>query len=222
MSYYNVPKRPIGTAPRDLWEQRVHDVLFKELQFNDSPTVKVNKNQNGYSFAASAGGSGGGTLQLYVITELFGGAGDEAFDYFGATPWSYQSNNTSGAQVLVAKCIDGRGPQTELIDGQAIFYNQYYYDNQRYSYNTASQAAEFQAMHKRYQAYPGFPPPTDDNGNPLPYQTLPFESLTIEQCFVMVAQAQGATLLDDNGNPILYYEASPNREWAYSVSLNGG
>src|SRR5580658_10477507 len=132
MSYYNIPKRPIGTSPRDLWEQRVHDVVFKELQLNDSPTVKVSKNQNGYSFAASAGGSGGGIVQLCVVTQLFGTDADFSYDYFGATPWGYQSNNISGTQFLVAKCPTGRGPQTELIDGQAIFYSQYYNDNQRY------------------------------------------------------------------------------------------
>ena len=195
----------------------------REAAFNNTATVRVRQTSAGYFWDASPAGGGGTTLQPYVVTELFGTDEDNAYDYFGATPWSYQSNNVDGDQIIVAKNLTGRGPDSEVIDGQSIIYNQYYNDNQRYAYNQVSQASEFQSLHTRYIEYPGFPPEeVDANGNPTPYQTGQYPGLTIEQCFVFVTRTMGPTLFDGTGTPISYYEAGPDRKWVYSPSLNGG
>ena len=215
----NVPKRPSGITPFHQWCKEVHDRLFKRLVFRNSSTVTWTQTENGISAQASAGGGSGTTVQLCVITELFGGVEDQAFDYFGATPWNSQSNSLQGSQIIVAKCVTARGPFSELIDQNVIQYSEYNNDATRFAANLTTQAVEFDSIHPRYVPYPGTPPDLDDNGNPLPYDS----GLTINQCFVFVARTVNPTgVLDANGNQIFLLEDQPNRYWSYSPSLNGG
>ena len=214
----NSPKRPTGNDDQATFMQKVYDRLFRKLVFHNSSTVTWKETENGFTAFASPGGSGGSNVQLCVITQLFGTDADMAYDYFGATPWNATSNNTSGSQIIVAKTITARGPASELIDGEEIFYNQYYNDVSRFSFNTDSQASEYQAIHTRYVAYLGEPPTLDGNNNPEPYPS----GQTLVQSFVEVQRLQNATgVLDPNGNPIYYVERSPDRKFAYSSSLNG-
>lgn len=225
----NPPKRPVGNDDLSIFLQKTFDRLFKKLVFNNSSTVQVREAENGISFDASPGGGSGTTVQLCVVTELFGDDSGVAFDYFGATPWNAQSNNISGSQIIVAKSVSARGPVSELIDGDLIQYSQYMYDESRFAFNEQTEAAEWDVCNERYITIPvdgggnPMPPPVDDNGNPLPYAIAPYIGLTIKQCFVWVTRTSNPTgVTDDTGNQIYLLEVAPFRRWVYSINLNGG
>jgi len=183
--------------------QAVWDRLFgKAYQLVDSPTLKWNKTISGISGVAAAAGQGGGSLTQCVITQLYNE------NYIGVTRYSGTSGLV-GSQFFCAKCVAGRMPAQETIDGQLVTYSQYgsvllpvdNSDNVRLAtYDSVNN--EYQVMHRRYLTHP-----TTDIG----------------QCLVYVCRISGNTNIDDpDGNPITYLEVSPNREWAYSPYLNGG
>ena len=200
------PPSTVGANRMATWMNWVERQL-RAMRPIKTPTVHFDWNSKGVRYNAKAGGAGGTTLTTYVITELFGGPADEAFDYIGVTPFDTDSMTTSGGQIICAKCITARGPETELIDGNIIQYAQYYNDEQRAAYNQTTLASEFQSIHTRYVVYPGNAPP---------------EGYDIIQSLVEVGGTTNPTgVLDPDGNDIYYYEVSPCRYWSLNPALNG-
>jgi hypothetical protein len=188
----------------------------REAAFNNTATVKVRQTSAGYFWDASPAGGGGTSLQLCVVTQLFGNANGVAFDYFGATPFDADIMEVSGSQIIVAKSITARGPETEQIDGQTIIYSQYYWDTQRLAFNTTTGASEFDSIHNRYCPAIG--------GEPIPFTAIGDmpDGSSVEQYYVTVGRTANATgVLDGSGNPIYYLEVSPDRKWVYNPQLNG-
>jgi hypothetical protein len=201
----NIPRRPVGFDREAIYDQAVWDWL-QSLTPVPTPTVSVGWGSKGVRLTASAGGGNGTTCQLCVITQLYGGSENMAFDYIGVTPWDSQANQVSGSQFYCAKNITGRGPATELIDGQEILYSQYYNDVQRFAQNTVTLASEYQSIHTRYMNYPNAIPP----------------GASLEQYQIYVVRTLNPTgVIDPNGNQIYYLEISPDRKWALNPSLNG-
>lgn len=200
------PPRTVGSGRPGNWTKWVEDAI-RALRPIKTTTVNFGASAKGIRYNSASGGAGGTTVQLCVITELFGGAEDQAFDYIGVTPYDADSDSLTGSQFICAKCITGRGPATELIDGDIETYSQYLMDNQRLD-TLPDLSTEFHAMHPRYIVYPG----------PMPYPI----GFSIEQCQVYVCRTVNPTgVLDTGGNDIYYIENQPNRYWAWSPSLNG-
>jgi hypothetical protein len=202
------PPIPTGSDREATWFQWVHQTL-RGLRFNNSPTVKVSRGPDGIYFDSSPPGGNGTTLKLYAVTQLYGVATDgteDGIDYIGATPWDVNANGgdggTSGAQIFIAKCMDGRQPALELIDGATIQYT-YVDDNHRVATPQLT-GVENHVMHRRYIAY--------DEADPDP-------NVANGQVLIFVERSQNGTgVLDPSGQQIRYLEIQPNREWALASS----
>ena len=206
----STPPIPDGSDNFATWAQWAHRGVT-DARFFNTPSVKVARGPSGgWSFTSVGGSQGNGAVKLYAITQIFGAAippGQSGVDYIGVTPWGPTGNDgdggTSGSQITVAKSIDGRQPAFETIDDEYITYT-YSDDNHRVATpETGSQ--ENHVMHKRYMVWPGEPP--EDSG------------VDNNQILVAIIKSQGGTgVLDMNGNQLMYYEISPNREWALASS----
>lgn len=182
--------------------QAIWDSLWgREAQFINSQTVKVNEGANGISWDSSGGSGGGTSLIQCVVTELYNTS------YIGVT--KFTNGELDGDQFYCSKCLTGRMPAQETIDGQLILYNNYgagelpvdALDNTRLAaYSDTNN--EWQVMHPRYIAYAGVP----------------------DQCYVVVSKILNAPSLDttEDGDEVQYLEISPSRFWTYSPYLNGG
>lgn len=123
MKDYN-PYNPAGSNG----EMRFHQAVWRKThgpasKTNNSSTAKVNSGVRGESFRAARQTPGGSKLLLYKITTL------SQADYFGATKWNPTVDNgngtfgaTAGSEVTVAKCLSGRRPPSEYLDGATVTY----------------------------------------------------------------------------------------------------
>lgn len=199
------PPRTTGFEPLATWQQAVEQEI-EGLQPINTPTVRADRRPRGIAYNAAPPGGTGTTVQLCVVTQLFGSDVAGAFDYIGVTLFDADTQTLSGSQFICAKCITARGPISEVIDGQVISYSQYLNDIQRFALNTGSNASEFDSIHPRYIAWPGALPENADVG----------------QYELFVARTVNATgVLDADGNDIFYVEISPCRYWAFNPALNG-
>lgn len=199
-------KRPTGADPKDLFDQWLID-RTDALTINDSPTIQVaSAGPKGITLKAAPSGSGGTSLIQCVITELFSSLG-EPKDYIGVTQYNISQNQLVGSQFNCAKCITGRMPDTELIDGFEVAYaynddtSGIDPDNTRFAFFTGY-AEQREVVHPRYMVYQ----------NPLPAY------MGLSQCLIEVAMIKNSTDILGDGSNIMFMEQQPNRHWAYSVN----
>ncbi len=193
---YN-PKRPTGTTPEALFDQWVWDLL--QRKFANSPTVRVNDLGRTISFDAEPGVIASNPI-LCVVTTLYGTDQLPGHDFIGVKKWNPAANDGDGdvvgAEFMCAKCITGRMPSTETIDGIVIVYDEYS-DNERHATFLGSDE-ERQVLHARYIPFVDGQPP--------------------DQCYIIVSKTQNGTgVLDDAGTQINFIEIQPTRYWCYAA-----
>lgn len=202
------PKRPTGSDAEALFDQAVWDAVFgPESQLIPSSTVKISNTTRGKVFTADAGGSGGTTDILCVVTSLYYGTDEDGdtYDYIGVTAFDLPNMATTGSEFLCVKSIPAWSPETELIDGSVITYV-YSGDNTRVASSDIG-ANENHVIHPRYLTWPI----EDDN-------------LAISQLLLVVSKLKGGTILtasdpDNIGKTIDYIEKEACRYWALANTL---
>jgi hypothetical protein len=188
------PRKPSGSDEEMRFHRTVYDKTFGPAgQIRNSSTVKVSRTSRGIILHASPPSPGGGKQFLYRITSLYNA------DYFGARKWNPLANNGNGdyigAEENIAKCITGRMPDSELIDGFGTNY--VYSDENLRSAATQYSTTEYDVMHPRYTAFD--PDNPDDYGNLIIVARIP----------------NGTGVTDDNNRQIYLMEIQPTRYWTY-------
>ena len=209
------PPKPVGSDTQFTFHRHTHERLTgPQGRIRNSSTVKVNYTDKGIFLDASPPGGLGTTLELYKITSLFSDD-THSYDYIGATKWNPNNSNgdgtygaVQGSEVYVAKCIAGRCPAKEFVDGILITYEYhpsgssipFYSDNKRIA-NADGYSSETHVMHPRYTTN-GF-----DVGN----------GVMVPNSLILVGKTKtGSGVFDPNGTEINLIEVSPQRFWSYT------
>ncbi len=202
------PRRPTGFDPKVAFDKATWDHLHGGLgRILPSTTVSVDRGTQGITLHAAPAGAGGGiTPRLCKITTLY------HTNYFGARPWNPMTEAYIGAEFKVARCLTGRMPEEETIDGEVIAYvyptgyippdqTISMLDNFRTAFSTGS---EYQVVHPRY---------------------------TVGDLVVVLRVPSGTGISDQSepgnddsnlhGNQLRYLEMLPARFWAYQYGQSG-
>jgi len=193
----------------DLRHRMLYNVINRIIDYLASVTPqfggnsKLQRTPTGFTYINPPGGAAGTTLQVCAVTSL------SNEDYIGVTPYDIESGDLTGSEFQCAKCLTGRMPDSENIDGNVITYEygllpngQYGGDNLRMA-TWPDSTTTYQVMHLRYIRQSDL---TEDSDN--------------AQCAILVSKVNGPTgVQDESGNDIAYLEIG-SRDWAFSPSLN--
>lgn len=205
VSDFPFPKVPTGFSPEATFDQKILAAIKRLFRLIDSPGAKWSVGERGISLNIQGlGGATGANTYLYAVTELFAdGAFLNISNHFNAQKVDPNTGEIlAGSTVAVAKCLSGRMPVSEVIDGTEIDYL-YTDDNTRIAASEAS-ASERQVMHPRYIVPPIVPTP----------------AISQVQWFVYVVKLPGSGASID-GQQVQYLEVQPNRYWARAIDQSG-